>query len=312
MTITNARLPVARRFFGKHFVPGCAGGYDNNGNSTIYINQDTAKKMNTTFQGCAVYVEHVNKIDPDKKDGTVVRAFFNEKDGQHWVEFMVDTQEALDKIAQGWRLSNAYHPIQKGGGGEWNGIPYDEEILDGAYEHLAIVENPRYDESIILSPEDFEAYNKSKETDLKRFLNSKSTKEKGEKTMSLKWFKKTTVENAKDIDGMSVTLPKSGIEMTMAQVVNAADEAEVEKKKPAEERMANGDDMVDCFGGKMKVNELVKQYNAYKVAEDEKKNAEVDDDEDMANEADDDEDSVESLELVLPESPVLPQNALLL
>lgn len=300
MKIENQRLAVAKRYFGKHFVPGVAGGYAGE-DSTIYINQDTAKKMNTTFQGRAVYVQHVQEINPDEKDGVVVRAFYNAKDGQHWVEFLVDTEEGVKHIEQKkWRLSNAYHATEKGPGGEWNGIRYDQEITGAEYEHLAIVEHPRYDESIILTPEQFEEYNNSKETDLKRFLNSKE--KEGEKTM-FNLFKKTKVENSKDLEGMSVELPISKVQMTLEQVINSADAVEVEKKKPAEERMANGEDMVDCFGGKMKVNDLIKGFNAYKIAEDNMKNESEDEsDEDTATNASEEEDKKKATEADEPES----------
>src|ERR1700722_1772968 len=108
MTIQNELLKVSKRFLGKHFSKGIAGGYDGE-HKTIFINQDVAKKMNTTFAGKPVYVDHVNQIDPSTKDGVVVRAFYNEFDGEHWVEFMVETTEGLDAIQKGWKLSNAYH-----------------------------------------------------------------------------------------------------------------------------------------------------------------------------------------------------------
>ena len=126
-------------------------------------------------------------------------------------------------------MSNAYIPKEFGGGGKWHGVDYLKEVLRAEYEHLALVPNPRYEESIILTPEEFQAYNLKKESELKKVANSLK---QGAKAM-FNFFKKTKVDNASDFEALSVVLPKSGKEMTIAQIVNEMDEHHMKKHDDA-------------------------------------------------------------------------------
>jgi hypothetical protein len=172
----------ARRFYGKHFWPGVAEYHEGDKVSRVLLLEDTIRRMNPTFEGKPVFVKHVDDVitkplDELKQeaDGWVVRSFYNESDGDTWAEFMIVSKKGLQAIENGWRLSNAYvktkvNPKK----GQWNGVDYDEEILDGEYEHLAIVDNPRYEQSIILTPDQFKEYNEKKKAELNRVSNDKS------------------------------------------------------------------------------------------------------------------------------------------
>lgn len=241
-------------YYGLHMVPGVAE-YKDRGR--ILVNSAAIKKMDPTFQGKPVYVMHKDEIDLDNKDeidGYVVRSFFNKSDGQHWVEFMIVSDRGNEHIARGWKLSNAYLPKETAGGGLCHGVQYDKEIMNGEYEHLAIVPNPRYQESIILTPDQFKEYNDRKEIELKKLSNSKE-----EKKSMFNIFKKQKVENAEDLESLQVTLPKSKREGTIAMFLNEMDLAAVKKDEP---QYANGDHKVKVGDGEMTVNELVEKYMA--------------------------------------------------
>lgn len=188
----------------------------------IFINESTIKTMDASFQGRPVYVKHVDEVNLEnlqaEADGYVVRSFYNAADGKTWAEFIVVSDRGHEAIRNGWRLSNAYIPKEFATGGLWNGIEYQKEITRGEYEHLAIVPNPRYDESVILTPEQFKEYNEKKELEIKRLSNSKQ----GDETV-LSLFKKQKVENAADFENTMVTLPKSKVDKTLNQVVEMAD-----------------------------------------------------------------------------------------
>lgn len=222
----------------------------------LLINENTIKKMDPTFTGLPVYVHHVDQVDykniQEEADGFVVRSFFNKSDGKHWVEFITVTDEARDAIVvKKWKLSNAYIPKAQVGGGQYHGMDYNAEVVDAEYEHLAIVPNPRYAESIILTPEEFKAYNNSKEAELTRLVNSKEES----KTM-FKFFKTvvTKVENSSDLESMSVTLPKSKVDKTITQLINEADE------RLTNAYHCNGDEMVKVGDKHMSVNELTGKF----------------------------------------------------
>jgi hypothetical protein len=147
---------------------------------------------------------------------------------------MAVSDEAHEAIANGWKLSNAYNIKKQAEGGRWHNVEYSYEVLEGEYNHLAIVQTPRYGESIILTAEEFKEYNLKKENELKQLTNSM-----GKKFM-FKFFKKDQVENSKELSEMTVSL-KNGQEMTIASLVdfvekrNEMDEEEKKKKENEEE-----------------------------------------------------------------------------
>lgn len=288
--IHNAsRKPVV--YFGLHMVEGVAEYKTPDAEPyRILVNESTIKEMDKTFQGCPVYVQHVDNVNLDnlqaEADGYVVRSFFNKADGKHWAEFIVVSDKGHEAITKGWRLSNAYVP--KGGwgaGGNWHGVEYSKEVMAGEYEHLAIVENPRYDESVVLTPEQFKQYNSDKEQTLERIANSK-----GEKSVKFNFFKREKVENSADIETMSVRL-KNGSELTISELVEKVENMS---------GYASGEHMVKVNDNEeMSVSDLSNKYNEMckknadeeeakkKNAEDEelkKKNSEMTDEEKKKNE----------------------------
>lgn len=226
---------------------------------TVFVNENTIRKMGPTFPGRPIFVEHVEGVDEDinslrnDADGWVIESFFNSTDGKTWAKFVLVSDRAFEAVRRGYRLSNAYFPQLSERGGTWNGIDYEAEVIDGEYEHLAIVKNPRYEESVIMTPEEFKAYNEGNKTELTRLANSKE--HKGETKMKLNIFKRTKVENSINLDGMIVELPKSKKEMSLTKVVEEFD------KIVNMNGYANGDHMVKV-GEKdeMSVNDLVKKH----------------------------------------------------
>lgn len=282
MKISNAsQLPT--RFFGLHFCPGTAE-YVEPGKEPykVYINGDTAKQMDPTFEGKPVYVGHRDEVNlkdlATEIDGLVVRSFYNALDGKQWVEFMVMSDAGHEAIKKGWRLSNSYVPDTLGSGGQWNGMQYKNEIVKATYHHLAIVPNPRYAESVILTPEEFKAYNDNKASEIKRLSNSQ------EKQSMFNLFKREPVKNAADFDGMMIALPKSGREITINQLVEEADKAAALKG------FASGEEKFKVGESEMTVNAMAKELCNMKKAnedreeEDKKKEKEAKDNADMSEE----------------------------
>jgi hypothetical protein len=286
MKINNAKQPP-QVYYGLHFCAGAAE-YQEKG-IRILINEATAKEMDPTFRGRPVFVGHRDNVTDEMiendADGYVVRSFYNPADGMHWAEFIVVTDRGHEAIRRGFRLSNAYEAENFGSGGQWHAIDYHKEVLKGKYDHLAIVDDPRYEESVILRPEEFKQYNERKKLELEQLKNSK-----GKSHMGLKFWKRTKVENAKEIDleNIVVELPESKKEVTIAEAVASADKFE------NMQGYANGDHMVKVGDEEMSVNDLSKKYvdmcNTAK-AESEGKELEngdddmAEDDEEMENEA---------------------------
>ncbi len=332
MTITNASEAKGRVLYGLHFYPGIAQ-YEEPGKEAfrVFLNEDTLRAMDPSFAGRPVFVLHVDEVEPrldelrKEADGWVVESFYNAADGKHWSKFIVVSDKGNQAVDRGLKLSNCYIAKQYGPGGTWNGLSYDKEIVQAEYEHLAIVPNPRYEESIIMTPDEFKSYNEQKILELKKLSNNastasaspaKDTKSQGETTMKFSFFKRAKVENTADLECMSVLLPKSQKEITLSKLINAADEmAMKEKEKPEDKkkdsgargggymdadasegdklRMALPEHHVDVDGEKMPVGELVKRYKdavsamkAMKDASDEADADEASEGEEMQDAAD--------------------------
>lgn len=256
-------------WYGLHFYPGVAEYQDKDKPYRILVNENTIRAMGPTFAGRPVFVMHVEDVEKNvdelrkDADGWVVESFFNEADGKHWVKFITVTDRAERAIKNGMRLSNCYMPKGFGPGGLWNGVTYEKEVTQAEYEHLAIVPNPRYDDSVILSPEQFKKHNDDTKVELLRVANNN-----GKDSGMLKLFKREAVKN--DLDGMLVELPKSKREMTLVDVVKELDEVEMAKGKS---RVANAIDTVEVEGEKLSVSALVEELVAFRNA---KKNEEMD------------------------------------
>ena len=276
-------------YYGLHFYPGVAK-YDNaSGSHLLYLNENTLRKMDKTFRGKPAFVEHVEKVEQDRNklrnsaDAWVIKSFYNEPDGKHWVEFITVTDDADNAIQAGYKLSNSYDAELNNTPGIWNGVHYDNEATDGIYEHLAITKNPRYNESIILTPEQFKEYNDKLKLELSKISNSKQPQENNMAIKDL-FFKRVPIENSIDYEKTLVCLPKSKKEYSLIQIVNAMDELE-EKIKNNE---ASNDMKVKLHDGTIcKVLELVEKYkNSEEKIKKTKKEDEEDEDENVENEDD--------------------------
>lgn len=278
-------------FYGMHMYPGVAE-YEEQGREAfrIFVNEDTIREMGPSFAGRPIFVQHVNEVNQslnklkNEADGWVSESFFNKADGKHWVKFIITSEEGLRAVKNGYRLSNAYIPKTFGEAGVWNGVSYQKQVMSAEYEHLALVQNPRYEESIIMSPEKFKAYNDEKTLELTRLTNSKE-----ETTM--KFWKREAVKNAADLEGVMVELPKSKVEIALTKLINDHDAI------LNMHGYANGDHLVKV-GEKdeMSVNDLVKKHIAAcneieELKKPKEENAADADDSDPAMENADDEDA---------------------
>lgn len=167
-------------YYARHITEGLVHYFENGQDRLYLVTNDALKKMNKSFEGKPVFVRHVDKIDlenlKEQADGYVSESFYNEFDGSWWVKFIAVSDRAQEAIKNGWAVSNAYLPTEYSGGGSYHDIDYQKEIKNGTYGHLAIVSNPRYEESVIMTPEEFKHFNEVKKQELEQLKNSKEKK----------------------------------------------------------------------------------------------------------------------------------------
>lgn len=119
------------------------------------LTKDVINKFIATFIGCPVIIDHSDVTDENAKDkrvGVVSRVDFNDNDGWFWCEGIIFDDKAIELINNGYNVSCQYEITEYAENTEGklhNGIPYDKVILNGKFEHLAIVDNPRYEGAMI-------------------------------------------------------------------------------------------------------------------------------------------------------------------
>jgi hypothetical protein len=266
---TNAKQ-VPKVYYARHIEEGLVGYLE----GTVLVRNEALKKMNPTFEGRPLYIGHQD-VDleniQEESGGYVVESFYNRLDGKHWLKFIAVSDEAHDCISKGWGVSNAYIPLLSDNGGVYHNIPYDAEVLSGEYTHLAIVDNPRYEDASIFTQEEFKAYNEAKKKELDE-LQLHNSKTNGGRSLIMKFFKKTEVKEAVDMD--TIVELENGKEVKLSDMIDAlANEAEKEKEKEKKKDESYLDNEVDVAGSKMSVKELISKYEnmCKKNAEDEEK-----------------------------------------
>lgn len=135
----------------------------------VYLSEETLIKSLHTIKGRPVIIDHMTGITPENMNEHAVGYVVDyEVQGACDCKFVIFDDEGKQVIADGYSVSCAYKPKSFGPGGTWHNVPYDREITDLEYTHLALVQNPRY--------EDAKVYENAKDGDGKgRWITIKGT-----------------------------------------------------------------------------------------------------------------------------------------
>lgn len=220
-----ADKPV-RTFASKFIVDGFCG-YDN---ELTLVRESALEKMAPTFINRAViksphdlniYQDNIMK----KASGRVIDVWKEETANAWWAKFEIwdeDLLKAIDNDGYNF-VSCAYFITDNGGPGVFNAVEYSDEVLDGFYHHLAVTNNPRYDDSDIYRiNENKNDLNFMKIGDIMK-LNEIENSDKGENKM----FGKKKIEAEVDKDVMFET---SCGELTIEQMVAKINDLEEQVK----------------------------------------------------------------------------------
>jgi len=155
LILRNAKTTTEGKTYTAQFwTPGLVS-YCDSGAGVALLRKETMDAMLPSFVGKPVTIEHVEGSPEEienagKAVGKVTKAYWNPDTGWYNCDFTVENDEAKTKVESGWSVSCAFDVSeQTGPGGEYNAIPYQEEITSGTFTHLALVENPRYEDSKI-------------------------------------------------------------------------------------------------------------------------------------------------------------------
>lgn len=113
-------------------------------NLMIYISQKTIDRYSHRLKGKPITVGHIAGItENNAQQHSVGDVAVCDKPGDCIVT--IKDEEADKRISNGERFSCCWIPIKWGPGGTWHNIPYDKELLEMDFTHLAIVPDPRYE-----------------------------------------------------------------------------------------------------------------------------------------------------------------------
>lgn len=113
-------------------------------NLMIYISQKAIDRYSHRLKGKPVTIGHITGITASNaQQYSVGDVAVCDKPGDCVVT--IKDEEADKKISNGERFSCCWTPVKWGPGGTWHNIPYDKELLEMDFTHLAIVPDPRYE-----------------------------------------------------------------------------------------------------------------------------------------------------------------------
>lgn len=116
------------------------------------LKKETIDKFVNTFIGTPLIIDHKDNLTEADRVGTINNIWFSAEDGWFWCDGIIADETAVELIEKGYNVSCQYRITDFSNNTEGklhNANPYDKEILDGVFEHLAIVENPRYEDAFI-------------------------------------------------------------------------------------------------------------------------------------------------------------------
>ena len=113
-------------------------------NLMIYISKETIDRYSHRLKGKPVTIGHIEGITEENAQKVSVGDVAVCSEPGNCVVTIRD-EEANRLIESGDRFSCCWVPVKWGAGGTWHNIPYDRELVEMDFTHLAIVPDPRYE-----------------------------------------------------------------------------------------------------------------------------------------------------------------------
>ena len=277
---------------GRHFVSRFieAGGVSYGKAGVLKVTKETLDKFIQTLVGCPVIIRHKtltsDNVD-EERVGVVNGVWFDPKDAWFYCDGIIWKKDAIRKIENGWTVSCTYEMTDSTGeGGEWHNIPFEDELLNGVFLHLAIVPNPRYEDATI------KFNSKDRENDMlfKLFSGKKIQNSNEEEKMDKNALKNKLMEHINkavkgkgDIDGQSEEDWYKELREMLDKLAYSESEAQKSNSDDEEDKGDKDEDK-----GEIKENKCKKNADEDDKGED-KKDADDDKEEEKEEKHDDDD-----------------------
>lgn len=161
------------KFYKRVFIVSGLADYKDVNDGVLLIEQEAINQALPTLIKKPVIIGHGGK----EKVGEIVDCYFSaEKDG-FICGFNVWDKQAQDLLdSREYHISCSYDILERGTGGVYHNINYDEQALAITFKNIAIVKNPRYQEA----REVINSINNDKEEEMSFFSKKNEIKENAE------------------------------------------------------------------------------------------------------------------------------------
>lgn len=273
--IVNARRLNAKtwanKFKARILLPGLVSYEDQGCGLALLSHESIVNSMNTFIGRPLILTPKLSHkhVEPETMErdasGYIDQVYFNSADGWFYVEGVVFADKAKDAINKVGLVSCAYKVTKTGDGGERNAIKYQEEILQFSGEHLAIVDNPRYEGATIRLNSKQSPTNTNPMNLFKFWSKQPASSEGAPKTdESVKENAVVVPEvtaTATDISADSEIELSSGVKVTLGELIALRENAKLDG--------LDGDKEFAVSGKAVKLSDLVAAYNKLNDAKDE-------------------------------------------
>jgi len=246
-SLLRFNFTTASKFRSRFIEPGIISYADMQNGGIELLRKETIDKCLQTAVGNPLTIGHVDISQVNRtevENGIVESVSYDPKDGWYYCEGTVDTDSAKLKMRAGLRPSCAYEVTSFGPGGVYHGIRYEREITGLKFQHLAIVEKPRYEGAVFR---------------LNSFV-SKSTNN------MLKIFQKALerLNGVEDTKSEKVTeIPGETLVEVDGKSVRMNDLMSVWKTQQGQVFEASADDEVEIDGKRVRMHSLVECYRSH-------------------------------------------------
>ena len=143
-------LTKAKLFIGEFLRAGTVKYED----EVILIREENLDRIVKNFEGSPVIIGHeyvTNDNIDEIKVGTCGKVHLGGQLGFRAIDMIIDDDKGLQAINSGMSISCSLKPTETREGGTYNNVPYDREVINAEGLHMALVEDPRYEEAAIYS-----------------------------------------------------------------------------------------------------------------------------------------------------------------
>lgn len=254
-----------RKFTAKFLEPGLVS-YADVGGGLCLLKKETIDKYIDNFVGKPVVIHHPDEVNPQNFEqlavGYVTDVYYNPEDGWFYCKGLFTKDEGRILVEKGFNVSCAYNGHTTKQPGTWHGVEYDGEITDLEFEHLGLVEKPRYEDCrIYLNSKNNKKGETSRMQILKLFSRkaNEAAEDKTKKVEKTELVKTSEKDNAIDVsEDTMIDINGKGVSLKELKAFYEAEMLEKEKQQELLENELDGESEVELSNGsRVKLNEMV-------------------------------------------------------